>query len=162
MDSIEQEAKPIMVYVDDATNNRLFFEQVFGEEWDFRAFSNASEALRALPDLDPWIIVSDNNMPGSTGIEFLEKAAELLPDAVRILITGFSDEQIVIDAIQKAHVYDYLRKPMSIEEMQTRITMANDHFKKGRDTRIKYELLQKENRKLQKVIEQLKADSEPK
>jgi FixJ family two-component response regulator len=56
-------------------------------------------------------------MPGMSGIQFLERAKALVPDTVRILLTGYADVQAAIDAINRGGVYRFLTKPWNNEQL---------------------------------------------
>src|SRR4051794_17150816 len=103
--------KPIVFYVDDEPNNLTVFEAIFPSEWEIRTFENPFEALKALETCVPWVIVSDQRMKQTNGVEFLHLAQRLQPDSIRILTTGYSDEQLVVESVKKAQIYDYIRKP---------------------------------------------------
>lgn len=69
------------------------------------------------------VIVSDLKMPGKDGISFLEEAKEILPDAIRILLTGYADLHNALDAVNKGNIFRLLNKPCSMELL---ITSIND------------------------------------
>ena len=95
-----------VLFVDDEENilnsiRRLFVEEPF----DFYQATSGDEGLKALeahPEIG--LIVSDQRMPGMSGVEFLEKAREMRPDVLRILLTGYSDIHAIMDAINKSGV----------------------------------------------------------
>ncbi len=72
---------------------------------------NAFDALDILKNNNISVIVSDNRMPGMTGIELLQNAKEVSPDSVRILITAYADMKSAIDAINEGEVYKFITKP---------------------------------------------------
>jgi response regulator RpfG family c-di-GMP phosphodiesterase len=85
-------AKAIVYYIDDESRNLAVFEATLPSEWDIRVFDNplkAIEAIKAGPE--PSVIVSDQRMPGMSGVELLEKVRAIFPDAVRMIITGYSE-----------------------------------------------------------------------
>ena len=63
------------------------------------------------------LIISDQRMPGMNGSQFLEKAAVIAPDAIRFLLTGYSDLQAVVDAVNKGKIHRYLTKPWNDEAL---------------------------------------------
>jgi len=99
----------------------------------------ALEILKNNPNIG--LIVSDQRMPAMTGSELLEKAKEMLPDAVRILLTGYADINAVVDAINRGGAYRYITKPWNDEELLQII----------RDSVRRYSLI-RENKRLQKII----------
>jgi len=81
-------------------------------------------------------------MPVMTGIEFLESIIPVYPDTIRILLTGFSDINAVMDAINRGQVYKYLVKPWADEELKMYIQNAMEIYH-----------LRKENRELANKLE---------
>jgi len=82
-------------------------------------------------------------MPGMTGIEFLESILTIYPDTIRILLTGFSDINAVMDAINRGQVYKYLVKPWADEELKMYIQNAIEIYhlrKENRELAIKLEI----------------------
>jgi putative nucleotidyltransferase with HDIG domain len=73
------------------------------------------ELLRNTPGVD--LIVSDQRMPGLTGAEFLQKSREIVPDALRMMLTGYADLKATIDAINKGGAFQYISKPWNDEEL---------------------------------------------
>lgn len=116
--------KPLIIYVDDEPHNLAVFEASLPSEWDVKTFSNPLEALNALPNLKPWVIVSDQRMPGTTGVQYLELARKLHPEAIRIIVTGYSQEELVIESVRKAHVFDYIKKPWEPEDLESSLNRA--------------------------------------
>src|ERR1022692_3561660 len=98
--------KPIIMYVDDEPHNLTVFEATIGmdEDWDIITFSDPVKALSELKMTAPAVIVSDQRMPHMTGVEFLEIAKQLHPDSVRIVVTGYSDEDLIVEAVRKAGI----------------------------------------------------------
>jgi len=72
---------------------------------------NAMEALEMIKDLEIAVLVSDNQMPGMKGIELLSRVSAISPDTVKILMTGFADLSIAIEAINRVEVFRFIVKP---------------------------------------------------
>jgi DNA-binding NtrC family response regulator len=70
------------------------------------------------------VIVSDQRMPEMTGVEFFESILQDFPDPIRILLTGYSDMDTVVDAINKGQVYKYFMKPFDSYAMKVTIDNA--------------------------------------
>ena len=70
------------------------------------------------------VILSDQRMPKMTGIEFFQSILDVYPDPIRILITGYTDINAVIDAINIGHVYKYLSKPWNESDVKNSIEKA--------------------------------------
>ncbi|NLI29937.1 MAG: response regulator [Nitrospiraceae bacterium] len=109
---------PSILFVDDepgvlAAARRIFLDQPVSVV----TAASGEEALEVLRSRPVAVIVSDNLMPGMSGIQFLERAKALVPDTVRILLTGYADVQAAIDAINRGGVYRFLTKPWNNEQL---------------------------------------------
>jgi len=120
--------KPKIMYVDDEARNLTIFEALLDEEYEVVCFSDPVLALNALKRVDPVVVLSDQRMPGVTGVDLLTKALEDIPDAVRMIVTGYSEEDLVVDSVQEAKIYDYIRKPWDAEDLEHRIKKAIQHY----------------------------------
>lgn len=117
--------KPKILYVDDDGPNLDVFYRVFRFDYEVLKAGSGVEGLvivRNNPDIA--VIVSDQRMPGMTGVEFLENTAQLLPYTQRIMLTAYTDNEALILAIQKGHVYDYVVKPWSKETLRPVLDQA--------------------------------------
>lgn len=117
-----------VLYVDDELNNLNSFKATFRKEYQITTAISAMEAIKILETERFEIIISDQRMPGITGIEFFEKLILENQDPMRILLTGYTDIQAVVDAINKGHVYRYLTKPWSEHDIRLAIDTAFDHY----------------------------------
>lgn len=148
--------KPLVVYVDDEPINLTVFEAAMPEEWEIQVFESPLQALDALTNLNPCIVVSDQKMPGMVGVNFLEIVKRTHPSAKRVIVTGYSEEDLVVDSIRKAGVHDYIRKPWDVEDLVHRLKSVMDTFNLEKELFEKNSLLQKQNSELQKITEDLK------
>ncbi len=85
-------------------------------EWRMHFFSSASEALAFLATEPVDVVVSDMRMPGVDGAEFLSQVKRTYPDAIRIALSGYADQDMVLRAVRSAH--QYLAKPCSAETLK--------------------------------------------
>ncbi len=113
-----------LLYVDDEPNNLLAFRAVFRRFYTILTARSASEACVVLAETPIDLIVSDHRMPQTTGVEFFEQIKDTYPDTVRIILTGYSDLQAIVDAINKGNVYYYATKPWAVEELKVVIDNA--------------------------------------
>ena len=141
-----------VLYVDDEENNLISFKAFFRKEYEVYTASSAADALRLLDNIEMHIIVSDQRMPLISGTEFLEKSIEKYPDAIRLLITGQSDIDTVIEAINRGQITKYLQKPWDWDKF--RLTMENcaDVFKAKRELKLKNIQLEKANDELNRFV----------
>ncbi len=129
--------------VDDEENIlKALHRALFDEDFIVITANSGREALRVLADnRDTGVIVSDQRMPGLSGVEFLEKARQIAPEALRIILTGYADITAATDAINKGGAFRYLAKPWKDEEL---IQVLHD-------AAYRYGLLH-ENRRLTQII----------
>jgi signal transduction histidine kinase len=85
----------------------------------------ALEILRSSAAID--VIMSDQRMPGMSGVEVLRQAREIRPEATRLLFTAYTDIRTVVDAINQGHVFRYLSKPWEPEELEAMVRQAVEH-----------------------------------
>lgn len=136
-----------VLFVDDDEAILHGFSEFFKEDFTIHTAHNAEEALLCLqahPDVA--VIVTDQRMPKMGGVELLERVKALLPDTIRVLMTAYTDMEIVIEAINKGNVYRYVSKPYEEEQMRMEIMRAIEH----------YHLLQERNRLHAEKIETMK------
>jgi signal transduction histidine kinase/FixJ family two-component response regulator len=120
--------KPCLIYVDDLANNLEATKDSLSIDFDVHTFQTPQEALKKIVELKPMVILSDMKMPLMNGVEFLELSQQLYPSAKRVIITGNSDENLVIEAIKRASIYDFLRKPMKVGELEKAMLKAKEAY----------------------------------
>lgn len=123
-----------VLIVDDLAPNLDVLEAVLDDEYEVvRAASgpDAMEALRARADVD--LIITDQRMPGQTGIEFLQEAAGTHPNVARMVVTAYSDIPPILAAIQLGSVRRFLLKPWKPAEMLTAVRECLE-WKEDRET----------------------------
>ncbi|MDD3353191.1 response regulator [Zoogloea sp.] len=119
--------------------------------------SGGQQGLEILAANPVDVIVSDQRMPGMTGVEFLRKAKDMVPDTVRMVLSGYTDLQSVTNAINEGAIYKFLTKPWddamlraNIEEAFRRKALADDNRRLGAE-------LQQANQELARMNERLKS-----
>ena len=117
-----------ILYVDDETNNLVAFKANFRRDYEIFTAESAEEGMKILRNNHIHIIITDQRMPVKTGVEFLEEVIKEFPDPIRILLTGYSDIQVVIDAINKGQVFRYLMKPFNELELKVAINNAAEIY----------------------------------
>lgn len=118
-----------VLYVDDEENNLFSFKAAFRLNYKvFTALSGslAIDILNQNPDIE--VILTDQRMPGMTGVEFLKSILSVHPDPIRILLTGYADLQASIDAVNEGKIFHYLSKPWNEDEVNMIIQKAHDIY----------------------------------
>ncbi len=110
--------RPVL-YVDDEAANRIVFQVTFRAKFDVICAADADEALEILAARSVAVMVTDERMPGTTGVELCELVRERFPQVRRIMVTAWSDEQTAVAAINRGGVSAYLAKPWVPEEVET-------------------------------------------
>jgi signal transduction histidine kinase/DNA-binding NarL/FixJ family response regulator len=113
-----------ILYVDDEPQNLYLFRSFFERDYTVITAASGSEALAVLAEQEIQVLLADQRMPGINGIQLLETVAKEYPQTVRVLVTGYSEIDVVIDAINRGAVYRYLSKPWDIEEIKATIRNA--------------------------------------
>jgi len=111
-------AKPRLLYVDDEPENLFVLKQAFKPDFEIMTANSAAEALSILDNHEFEIIIADQRMPQMTGSQFLEHLNQTDKDSIRILLTGYSDIQAVVDAINRGRIFYYCTKPWKKEELK--------------------------------------------
>ncbi|SEL58996.1 hybrid sensor histidine kinase/response regulator [Parapedobacter koreensis] len=140
---------PEILYIDDEANNLISFKATFRYRYPIYTAINTEEAreiLRSNPDIR--IIFCDQRMPGEMGIDFLYKMKHEFPRPIRILLTAYADMETVVDAVNKGHIFRFVRKPWLEEEIISSIEEANKFY-------IANSMLDIRNEELQKAYDEL-------
>lgn len=90
--------------------------------------TSGEEALELLKAQPVDLIISDQRMPGLTGDEVLKAARTLQPEAIRILLTGYSDLESLVKCVNEAGIYKYITKPWEPEHLKLTVTRAIEHL----------------------------------
>lgn len=113
-----------LLYVDDEESNLRVFKDTFRRKYKIFTATSAKEGIEILNNEKVDLILSDQRMPEMSGVEFLKYTLEKFPSRNRILITGYSDFDAIENAINQAHVFQYVQKPWSEENLQNTIDHA--------------------------------------
>ncbi len=138
-----------VLYVDDEINNLNSFKAAFRRDFEIYTAQSAREGRKVLDSNEIGVIITDQRMPGMTGIEFLESILAVYPDTIRILLTGFSDMNAVMDAINRGQVYKYLVKPWQNDELKLYIQNALEIYHLRRENKDLAHKLQLANKELE-------------
>jgi response regulator RpfG family c-di-GMP phosphodiesterase len=148
------EEKIKILYVDDEENNLQAFKATFRRDYKIFVAISAKEGEEVLAREDIDLIITDQRMPENTGVEFLESIISTYPKPIRLLLTGYTDIQAVIDAINKGQVYHYLTKPWEEDYLRTVIKNAFEVYSLRRENERLTEALLKTNEKLEFLLRQ--------
>jgi response regulator RpfG family c-di-GMP phosphodiesterase len=126
------------------------------EGYDLRTAGSAEEALALLKESpNVSLIISDQLMPGMTGVQFFTQARHICPDALRVLLTGYTDTDAIIDAINSGGIHRYLTKPWRREELLHTIRQLLGKAELMMENRRLDELVKKQNAELMELNKSL-------
>ncbi len=118
---------PILV-VDDEQDNLDAFRFNFRKTFDILTATSGPEALQILADKPVAVVVTDQRMPKMTGVELLREVRERTPETVGIILTAFTDVDVLIEAINLGQVYRYITKPWDAKEVRGVLQYAIERF----------------------------------
>jgi signal transduction histidine kinase len=122
-----------ILIVDDENDNVEALERIFRLKYKVLKATSGQQALRVL-DQHPEpvaLIITDQRMPEMTGVEFLARTIESRPETVRILLTGYTDIESVISAVNSGQIYRYLTKPWDPVDLQATVDRAVERYLLG-------------------------------
>lgn len=150
-----------VILVDDEKDILLNLEKIFVDEKDLNLFfaNNAKEGLHILDKNDIDVIVSDQKMPGMSGIDLFKITKDKYPNALRILLTGNANLFETIRAVNEGEIYRYIMKPWDILEFKGVIKTALDFVKLKKENKKMIEEINWRNIELETVNKELEAFS---
>jgi two-component system NtrC family sensor kinase len=117
-----------VLFVDDDPPNLVVWEAACADEFRVLTASDAEQAIDVMSKHEVGVVLSDQRMPGTTGVELLEKVRIEFPATVRILITAHSDLAAAVDAINRGNVRRYLRKPCALHELRAAVRDSLEQY----------------------------------
>ena len=147
--------KHSILCVDDEVDNVDALERLFRRKYNVVKATSGAEALEILRKESVALIVSDQRMPGMTGVDFLSAAKERQPDAIRMLLTGYTDIESVISAINSGQIYRYITKPWDPVDLENAVDKAIERYELAGE-------LKKKNIELENALTELRSLDEAK
>jgi response regulator RpfG family c-di-GMP phosphodiesterase len=137
--------KHTVLLVDDEENVLHSLKRLLRKEgYQLFTASSGAEGLKALEGNDVHLVISDQRMPQMSGTEFFAIVKERYPDAIRIILTGYTDVDSITESINKGHIYKFFLKPWNDQGLKLEIKSALEQ----------YDLIQANTRLHEKVLEQ--------
>ncbi len=137
-----------VLYVDDEVNNLNSFKALFRKDYEIFLADSAENGNVILAEEKVHVIICDQRMPGMTGVEFFESILHKYPHPIRILLTGYTDIQAVVEAINRGQIYRFIDKPWDQQVISVAIQNAYEIY------HTKF-LLREQNIELKKAYEEL-------
>lgn len=119
-----------VLFVDDEPSILHAVQRLFADENDLCLLtaSGGEEALDIVRTTDVWLVVSDNHMPGLSGIELLERIRHISPATVRTMMTAYADLRTAIDAINRSEAFRFITKPWDNDELKSIVREGLDRY----------------------------------
>ena len=153
---VRQSRKRTLLLVDDEENIIASLRRLLRRDgYHIITANSGAQGLQRLAENEVDVILSDQRMPGMTGVEFLRRAKELYPQTVRMTLSGYTELQSITDAINEGAVYKFLTKPWDDERLRAHVNEAFRHKEMADDNRELGERLKSANDELAAVNKRL-------
>ncbi len=118
----------VALFVDDEPNILKAIQRLLrNEPWRVLTASDPNEALDIMRRTPAQVVVTDQRMPAMSGVDFLSKVREQHGDVIRMMLTGYTEMDIAVDAINKGEIYRLITKPWNDDELRATLRQAFDH-----------------------------------
>jgi len=149
---MSEDSKHTILYVDDEYNNLVVFENSFFSHYNILTAISGQAALKIIRQNEIHLIITDQKMPGMTGIELLEEISPEFPDIPSMIITAYSDVDFIIPAINKCGIFSYILKPWDSRNLKITIDNALAKYQLSKDNKLLLENLRKANEELERKV----------
>ena len=145
-----------VLFVDDEVNILKALQRLLrNEPIDVLTANSPSEAFELIERAAPQVIVSDQRMPEMSGVDFLSSVRDRHSDVVRMMLTGYTDMTIAVEAINKGEIYRLITKPWNDEELKATLRQAFDHYDLKAEIKRLNSVTREQNFKLQDMNKNL-------
>ena len=124
---------PSILVLDDEQRSLESIQRILEDKFDVHIASTIEQAEAILQSEWIQILLCDQRMPEMSGVEFTEKVRDEYPDIIRMIISGFTESEDIIDAVNKGGIYQYITKPWHPDELITKLNNAVDLFRLQRE-----------------------------
>jgi putative nucleotidyltransferase with HDIG domain len=147
-----------VLFVDDELNILKAVQRLLRhEDMEVLCASRASEALELLGRQPAHVVVSDQRMPEMTGVDLLAAIRERHPEIIRMMLTGYTEMNVAVEAINRGEIYRLITKPWNDEELKATLRQAFDHFDLKEEIKRLNQVTREQNFKLQDMNRTLEA-----
>lgn len=151
---------PKILYIDDEPENLVGFKVSFAKEYEVLTAENTIQGYEILKSSDILVAIIDYKMPAEDGISFIERIKEEFAEVIFIVISGYTDFEAVIKAINMNCLKNFVQKPWNYNEMRIVLKNAVESCEIRRENKKLLELLLENNRQLQESMERERKLSE--
>ena len=143
-------AEHAVLFVDDEGNILKAVQRLLrNEPWEVLTASRGMEALEILEQTPAQVVVSDQRMPEMSGVDLLQAIRERRPNVVRMMLTGYTEMNVAVEAINRGEIYRLITKPWNDEELKATLRQAFDHFDLKEEIKRLNQITREQNLKLQ-------------
>ena len=128
MSDSQKKPLPSILIIDDEPRSIETLERILDEHFDVYTANNADEALVVLKQEWIQIVVCDQRMPDVTGVELCSQIRESWPEIIRMIISGYTDSEDIINAINEGGIYQYISKPWHPDDVILKLKNAVELF----------------------------------
>jgi len=121
-----------LLIVDDELPNLRLLERLFRQDYHCLTASSGEEAIELVSQHDVAILITDQRMPQMSGIELLKRTAEMRPHMARILLTGYTDVEALVEAINCGLVHRYITKPWNNDDLRLKVARALEEYENNK------------------------------
>ena len=147
-----------VLFVDDEVNILKALQRLLrSEDMTVLAASRGQEALELLEKTPAQVVISDQRMPEMSGVDLLSQVRERWPDVVRMMLTGYTEIDVAVEAINRGEIYRLITKPWNDDELRATIRQAFDHADLKAEIRRLNQITREQNFKLQDMNRNLEA-----
>ena len=139
-----------VLFVDDEVNILKALQRLLrNEPMNVLTASRPSEAIALVERESPQVVVSDQRMPEMSGVDMLSTIRERSPDIVRMMLTGYTEMTIAVEAINRGEIFRLITKPWNDDELKATLRQAFDHHDLKREIKRLNQVTREQNFKLQ-------------
>jgi two-component system response regulator HupR/HoxA len=147
-------SRPTVLIVDDEVRSLETLERILEDEFDIKTADNITDARKILETEWVQIILCDQRMPEISGVEFLKQVREQWPEVIRMIISGYTDSEDIISAVNEAGIYQFVTKPWHPDSLILLLKNAAELFDLQRKNEILSVELKMSPSRLQSSVEE--------
>lgn len=125
-----------LLIIDDEIDIIKALERLFRRKYNVFSTTSPQEALRIMEREEIQVVISDQRMPGMTGVDFFSCIKDMYPDTMKLILTGYTDIESVIGAINEGQVFRYVKKPWNPDDLDMIVREAFEKFELMTDNRM--------------------------
>ncbi len=149
---------PKVLFVDDEKNILSSLRRLlYRESFELHFAGSGAEGLKVLEEHEIAVIISDMRMPEMDGVAFLKEAQKMQPDAVRMVLSGYSEISSIMEAVNQGQIWRYITKPWDDNEIKLNIRNAADYHHQAKERKRLMEELKLKNKALEMLNTQLES-----